>query len=505
MIHPESTSDQHDLLDRRTALKGTLATVAGFASAAHAVARLGAAQLSGIWSGTLAIMETFERVRLLIEPGPTATLVNADAGSDRRRASRVRLSGDRIVIDWASNGARFEGTLVTPFCIEGGWYQGDEAAAMTFVRGDAGKAAQLPPLTAASLATTRLNAGLPALGAAWAAHGRAPTLQVNGVRSVDATVRATVQDLWHLGSITKSMTATLVARAVDAGELHWDDTVGKWLSSLIPGLSPAVRMISFLELLSHRSGLARDIPDEEDKNYSAELTDPRAERLKYAARALSLPLVGSPGAQFAYSNLGFVVAGAMLEARCGKPWEQLLIERVCKPLGLPSTGFGPPGHVGLLDEPVGHASVRVPVLGRDRLRPHPLEGHEFTDNVMAMGPAGRVHMSLPDLIRYLQAHRDRPAAFLRPDSWDTLHTPTFGGNYALGWFVRPDGLLWHHGSNGLWYAEVAIDRPRSLVAAAVCNDGDLSAWPVVGRVLQKAEAAAAVTVPTTHHSLVANP
>jgi hypothetical protein len=76
-------------------------------------------------------------------------------------------------------------------------------------------------------------------------------------------------------------------------------------------------------------------------------------------------------------------------------------------------------------------------------------------------------MNLHDLALYLTAHRDRPAAFLKPDAWRALHTPPFGGDYALGWQVSDKGVLFHGGTNGFWKSEVRVQT--DVVCAAVAN------------------------------------
>jgi hypothetical protein len=95
-------------------------------------------------------------------------------------------------------------------------------------------------------------------------------------------------------------------------------------------------------------------------------------------------------------------------------------------------------------------------------------GSPISDNPAVLGPAGRVHANFEDVFKYLAAHRDR-TAFLRRESWETLHTPPFGGSYAMGW-ARRNGMLWHR-SNMLWYAEVMFDPARGIMAAAATNDG----------------------------------
>jgi hypothetical protein len=78
-------------------------------------------------------------------------------------------------------------------------------------------------------------------------------------------------------------------------------------------------------------------------------------------------------------------------------------------------------------------------------------------------------MNLGDLLIYLEAHRDIPTSFLSSASWTTLHTPPFGGDYALGWSISPTGVLSHGGTNGKWKSEVLVDGASGLACASVAN------------------------------------
>ena len=193
---------------------------------------------------------------------------------------------------------------------------------------------------------------------------------------------------------------------------------------------------------------------------------------------------GAKEAHFEYSNAGYIVAGAMLEARLGAPWETLVREHVFTPLKMASAGFGAPGAAGAFDQPVGHAPNAAGVL-----EPYP-PGSPVTDNPAVVGPAGRVHASFDDLMTYLSAHAMR-SPFLRGESWQMLHTPPFGGDYALGWVRRGDAL-WHNGSNTLWYCEMVADPARGIVSAAGANDGRIDTMSVaVGKALAGAVEAVA--------------
>jgi len=215
---------------------------------------------------------------------------------------------------------------------------------------------------------------------------------------------------------------------------------------------PRYRDVTLVHILSHRGGLPRDVIVAHD-------ADGRSlQRLDYVRAALRMPQVSSPGEQMLYSNVDYVVAGLMLETVTGQMWEALIAEQVFVPLGIKSFGFGPPGVAGKLDQPQGHEP------GRIGLKPT-----RFDEVSEAMAPAGRVHMNLDDLLVYLEAHRDRPGTFLSESSWRTLHTPPFGGDYALGWSVSPSGVLSHGGTNQKWKAEVVVDHEADLVCCSVAN------------------------------------
>ena len=189
------------------------------------------------------------------------------------------------------------------------------------------------------------------------------------------------------------------------------------------------------------------------------------DRLAYARMALALPPKGPAGTTYEYANNGYVVLGAIIERRLDKTWEAAIRERLFEPLKLGSAGFGAPDREGP-GQPSGHTAAADGVL-----RAFPASGP--SDNPAVLGPAGRVHMTLQDLVLYLAAHRDQ-SPLLTPDTWRTLHTPPFGGDYAMGWMVQPNGVLWHNGSNTLWYAMAAFHPGQGVASAAAANDGRMA-------------------------------
>jgi CubicO group peptidase (beta-lactamase class C family) len=435
----------------------------------------------GVWFGTLDLGSRQLRLKLEIGEGPKATLYSLDQGGSPIPAGDTRIDGDRILITWPVIGARYEGQL-TGGTIVGTFMQGG-ALPLTFTRAQA-TSSQAEPLTQAGLAKLRADSGAPAFAAAALNRGGRRIAFVDGRRAVNRGEAVTLGDKWHIGSCTKSMTATLVARAVESGAIGWNDTVGQVLGSAISGMHPEFRDVTYRHLLSHRSGLGANIDPAALVNFPRESADARGDRVAYARAVLTRAPAGRKEAHFEYSNAGYVVAGAMLETRLGAPWEQLLHDRVFAPLAMTGAGIGAPGTPGANDQPVGHAAN---IAGA--LEPYP-PGAPVTDNPAVIGPAGRVHATLDDLIKYLSAHCFR-SPFLKPESWQMLHTPPFGGSYALGWDRRGDAI-WHNGSNTLWYCEMIADPKRGIVAVAAANDGRIGNMSTpVGKVLNGAAAAVA--------------
>ena len=104
----------------------------------------------------------------------------------------------------------------------------------------------------------------------------------------------------------------------------------------------------------------------------------------------------------------------MLETIANEPWETIVARDLFAPLSLKSGGFGAPAkNAESVDQPWGHRDNGSPV------RPGPQ-----ADNVPAIGPAGTVHLSLPDFARYAQWHLRAAApkpSLITPASLGRLH------------------------------------------------------------------------------------
>lgn len=315
------------------------------------------------------------------------------------------------------------------------------------------------------LEALRVQHEVPALAAAAFLDGKIVDATAVGFRKAGNETRVTVEDRWHIGSCTKSMTATLAAMLVEEGRIRWDSTVGEVLPELREKMAGPWAEVTLEQLLTHRAGAPANPPGPLWAMAWQRAGTPREQRLAFAQGLLQLPQEVAAGTKFIYSNQGYSIAGTMLERTMNRPWEELLQERLFAPLGMKSAGFGAPGQPGMLDQPWGHMKKLEPV-----------EPGPAADNPPAIGPGGTVHCSISDLARYAGRHAQEsrgPADLLQEaGAWQKLHTPAEGQTYAMGWHVleRPwaEGrALTHNGTNTMWYAVmwVAPERNAAFVAA----------------------------------------
>jgi CubicO group peptidase (beta-lactamase class C family) len=298
-----------------------------------------------------------------------------------------------------------------------------------------------------------------------------------GVRRLGDETPVTPGDLWHIGSITKSFTSLLIAKHVERGEMSWTSTLGELLGASRAGKFAPVTLS---QLLSHRAGLPANVPPAvmPEANQGAPPVDVLRQRIVDAV--LAGEPAAAPGAAFVYSNLGYIIAGAMLESKTKKTWEALVQDEVLAPLKLASAGMGAPGVRDVVSQPRGHVRAADGTL-------RPVEPGPLSDNPPYLGPAGRLHMTVGDFARWGQVHlrgERGQDGIVRADTFKRLHQPEGTGAYAMGWVSRPGAdarVIWHNGSNTMWYAIVAFD-PAADRGVVIVTNGSIGAAQAVDAV-----------------------
>lgn len=321
----------------------------------------------------------------------------------------------------------------------------------------------------AKLEAIRRDHGLPALAAAAMRHGKLVANAASGVRELGAPERVTPNDLWHLGSCTKSMTATLAGMFVDEGLLKWNSTIADIFPEFEAKMRSSWRAVTLEQLLVHRSGA----PEHPSVDVWAEALQrkgtPTEQRLAILHGTVTEPPEEPRGKKFIYSNEGYAIAGAMLERVSGCAWEDLMRWRLFEPLEMKTAGFGEPASPGKVDQPWGHLGQ----LGELR----PVAPGPMADNPPAIGPAATVHASLADLARYAHWHGDWDRAqpqLLTEETFARLHKPASGQDYAMGWLVQDrdwagGDVFWHTGSNAMFFAVMWVAPEKNSVFVAATN------------------------------------
>ena len=265
-----------------------------------------------------------------------------------------------------------------------------------------------------------------------------------GLRDREAGLPVTGDTLFAIGSTTKAFTATTVGALVDDGLLEWDRPLRDYV--------PAVRLndpfvsdrVTIADLLSHRSGLPR--------HDLAWVGQPGRSRAEIVRCLRFLPLSRDLRQEFQYCNLGYLVAGYVVEALSGVAWEDFVRGRLIEPLGMRRTNLSVDEMLADDDHSAAYER-RDGVIAEVPQRPLP-----------AMAPAGAINSSAADMTRWLLAQLGggqldgatvmSPATAKRQLTPHTL-VPAAGGlpgitqdTYGLGWSIgryRERRLAMHSG------------------------------------------------------------
>jgi CubicO group peptidase (beta-lactamase class C family) len=146
----------------------------------------------------------------------------------------------------------------------------------------------------------------------------------------------TVDTIFDLASLTKPLaTATAVMQLHEQGRVGFDDPVQKYLPDFNRDNDPRRAKVTVRMLLTHTSG---EVPDVELRDAWGLARPDRAEGFR---RALTWPLVNDPGEVFLYSDINFVVLGALLEKITGEREDVYVQRNIFGPLGMTDTGYLP--------------------------------------------------------------------------------------------------------------------------------------------------------------------
>ncbi|RZU53124.1 CubicO group peptidase (beta-lactamase class C family) [Krasilnikovia cinnamomea] len=289
--------------------------------------------------------------------------------------------------------------------------------------------------------------------------GRAPSLALGIVRdsallhfaAVGGQPQPDPAMQYRVGSITKTLTATMIMQLRDEGFFALDDLLYRHL----PGTS--VGGITLRQLLGHVSGLQRE-PEGTwwERSVGGDVDQLLAE-LPYEKVA------GPPFRRYHYSNLAYGLLGAVLHRVTGEDWPTLLTKRVLDPLGMKRTSYGPV-------EPFARGYVVHPLHGSLHEEPRLDAG--------AMAPAGQLWSTVTDMAAWAAFLADPAPEVLARDTLDEMCAPvviadeTWTAGHGLGpqlYRVGERVFVGHGGSMPGYVAQLAVHRPSRIGVIAFAN------------------------------------
>jgi len=288
----------------------------------------------------------------------------------------------------------------------------------------------LPPLTVEE-ARAELNAFLDRLAEAEAFSGTA-LLGWNGEVLFEAArgiadrnhgVPMRLDSKLNLGSMNKMFTAVVIGQLVDEGKLSFQDPVSRFLGG--KGWTKAdLSKVRVEHLLSHTSGLGSYFNDTYERMARQLLRKVDDYKPLVAGETLAF----EPGTKWQYSNTGFLLAGAVIEAVTGRDYFEVVRERIYGKAGMPGSDAYD------IDLVVPHLAIGY---SRERTANGPRWRANTFEHVIRGGPAGGGYSTARDLLAFAEAMRK--GALLSPATAERLWTakpelqsPEYGFGFGVG-------------------------------------------------------------------------
>lgn len=287
----------------------------------------------------------------------------------------------------------------------------------------------------------------------------------------------TLDTPFQLGSVSKSFAALVILQLHAEGKLDLDAPVTDYLRELEGAHRIEWSRITLRQILSHQSGLAMI-----DGNRWQTSTDRSDDAMQKTLQRLATFKPSSrPGERFEYSNANYMIIAAVIEKIENRPYEQVLSERIFKPLEMTQSYVQVPSR-----------SVNAEAAGFRQWYGRPIQ-HRFIAGRVMMAPGG-VTASARDLATYVQAVSNRDAVIV-PETFSeeilASQTPTNsdGSGYGYGWMlinVEGETAVFHSGLNSGFAAHAALFPSRKTGAVVVSNLSGSQMIDVPGVIARKA-------------------
>lgn len=300
-------------------------------------------------------------------------------------------------------------------------------------------------------------------------------------------IKATPDTVYHWWSMTKIPTAIAIMQLQEQGKLNIDDLVTEhlpWFEVEYPSAtSPS---LTIRHLLQHSSGLPDTVPAMVGWVHYDDVTPDQTEVVKkYLPEFNTLKF--EPGTQAVYSNLNYMVLGAVIEVVSGQTYESFIAENILEPLGMLQTSFVYSSsmieHAAAGAQPVVHFyTPLLPTMLDPKALIRERDGKilwmnrfyiEATPSTGLIGPASDVAKFM---LMYLNHGTLNEAQVLSPESISTLTETSAIDGRGLGWYVGESNgeRFIDHAGGGAGFATIMRLYPESGIGVAIlANSTDL--------------------------------
>jgi len=279
-----------------------------------------------------------------------------------------------------------------------------------------------------------------------------------------------------IASITKPITATLVAVLVEQKKLSFDDPISKYIpeySKLKLRDGGAVRSPTIAECLSHTSGFPGGNMGDLPRN-SQILKADQAEVAKLIAKG---GLVAKPGKRFAYTFRGYAAVARCMEVATGRRYAELLNEKLLKPLGMAETSFFPD-----LEVLKRHPRYLQRIAGSSKEEVKAVVSNFKAKLDRFVSSSGGLVSTSNDLVRFFRLHSLRGKANDKQlISFNVIsrlyQKPPGSRGYGLGFKLFGDEIVGHGGASG---TSAIVDLKHDRVVVVLTQAGSKNARPLTG-------------------------
>ncbi|MFN7919613.1 MAG: serine hydrolase [Bryobacteraceae bacterium] len=305
----------------------------------------------------------------------------------------------------------------------------------------------------------RVDVSRKAVGIAAGVIGpEAREIVVHGCNDNKSEQKLSKESTFEIGSISKVFTALLFADMIERGEVKPDDPVSKYLPESVTVPSRNGKQITLLHLATHVSGLPRLPGNLTPADPANPYADYNAAKLYEFLSGYALPR--DPGEKHEYSNLGGGLLGHALSRRAGKPYEELIRQRILEPLQMNETFVGAGPRLA-----TGHSADLRPAKPWD---------------FQVLAPAGAIRSTVGDMLKFAGAHLDltetplKAAVARMRQAQAPVGAPDV--DQAIGWLIfnnHGTEILLHDGGTAGFRSALALDPARKrgvVVLANTAND-----------------------------------